>query len=198
MRITERVLNLEGILFFIFFYLKFTTYLLPMQFLIVITFVLGFFIEGIRLHYVIYFIGSIAALLTSIFDAKPIACSYGLIITSIVSWTLHLLYGEHSFRNQIVDGPYGVGYKEVRTIYKRNMLGVYYPMDKKEYFRLLDTDKNVPWFRYGKVSLYAFARATQDYGKDNSLPQWLFWPMTRVKLDAIMDADLHSDFASGK
>jgi hypothetical protein len=43
------------------------------------------------------------------------------------------LYGECDFKNHRVDGPYGVGFKEFRTLVKGNMVGVYYPMDKKDY-----------------------------------------------------------------
>jgi hypothetical protein len=68
-----------------------------------------------------------------VFSFEGYYSHYALISASFIAWVLQITFGECSFERHKVDGPYGVGYKEFRTIVKGNIVGVYYPMDKCEY-----------------------------------------------------------------
>lgn len=110
-----------------------------------------------------YLISSVLGFIAQIIYFDIWFFHYCISTTTLLGWLLQIIYGDCLFYNNPSDGVYGVGYKEVRTSYRGNMVGIYYPMNKKRYIDSLPTDQNPDWLRYGYKSLEGIARGSGDY-----------------------------------
>ena len=140
MRKCEFILNILGCAFFFFLYLEDHDLVFIMNGIILTTFFVSYLYYGIRMAYLMSFIASITAFLYSFYDYEAQGPKLFLAFASLLGWLLQIIFGDCFFSNNPIDGPYGVGYKEVRTRLRGNMVGIYYPMDKGEYIEKITTD----------------------------------------------------------
>ena len=72
---------------------------------------------------------------------------YTIVLTFVI--IQNIIYGENNFSTVKMVGPYQVGHKEFYTFKKGIAVSCYYPMDRKEYKKLINKPgRNTYWLRY--------------------------------------------------
>jgi hypothetical protein len=126
----------------------------------------------------------------------PYLANFNLLMY-ILSIAIYLMYGDGSFKNVKITGPYHVASKDCHMPEEEggNAATVFYPMDK----HLKDDNTHRFWLNYRQDDKFirGCCRAnTWLYKKPT--PQWVLYQWRNITIDVVPDGPLATDFATGK
>jgi hypothetical protein len=172
---------------------------LPLFLAILALIALGHYKEGVRIHQVPFLFSLVLHSIFFYFINHFLLLALTILCLAFLlgSVLLQFLFGDSDMSRMKMTGPFEVGYKEFRSAILGSEVSVFYPIDRDHYKRHIGSSRgarNTHWLRHGDKTLLGVARASVPYGREDTLPWFVFRFMRRIKLMTLTDGDLAQFF----
>ena len=98
---------------------------------------------------------------------------------------LSLIWGQADFERIEMSGAFEVGHKDLMCKKSGLFVSVWYPMDKEEHKKELNSKTNSYWFRYGYQSRMGLTKCTAPWGTENHQSPFLYKYLDNIRMNTV-------------